>query len=384
MSSSTTLWSTTHVDQVFTYIGYSYEIHEASQKHLTLYGINELARKNRLILCRRQISNRDVRILIENNNNTDTINNKKNFNDSLNTPSNKNYEKFLYNFNKLAIACYLTALQSNDHIWSVYNIPLYLAKDTNFYVIESSPTINERYMRKVLSDNEFLNNYLNIINNLHMSVSSCLYKNLNTHLPVNNSFNDADIIDRITGDEYHHLTSNSARTINTAFNTSTLNSSTLQATTPRMRDIHLFRSFRLLGLRHRISKTNNGSQRKPYKLEPFSEIVEIRCAFDIRQFDNCSSYDCFIECEMSYYKIMPDTLLSNDLQWFNYLNNLNFSDVHNNTNGKSNNDLNTINENIVGFNHSNSRSSFKKYVNNTNGNHINITNCTTIPVRRIV
>jgi hypothetical protein len=269
MTSTSTLWSSTYVDHVFTYIGFNYTTREAAQAHLTLYGINELARKNRLILCRRQISNRDVRILIENPNNKNT--------------ETKNYEKFLFNFNKLSIACYLTALQSNESIWSTFNIPLNLAKDTNFYVIESSPTINERKLRKTLSDKEFLTNYLETICNLHMNVSNCLYLNLNRNLPVNADFSD---------DFYSHESVK--------------------------KDVHLFRSFRLLGLRHRINNDNSNNSKTT--LDPFNEIIEIRCSFDIKQFNNRTGYDCFIECEISYYEIKPHNFTLNEHKWFSYLN----------------------------------------------------------------
>ena len=264
------LWSSTYFDNVFSYTSCNYKAEDTVKNNLTLYAINELARKNRLILCRRQISNLDVRILIENQN-------------TKNNNNEKSYEKFLYNFNKLSIACYLTALQANQAIWSLYNIPLNLAKDANFYVIESSPAINERSLKRTLSDNEFLKNYMEVIDNLHTSVSNSLDKNLNRYLPINYEFTDKS----------------------------------------PSKEVHVFRSFRLLGLRHRINK----SETTFTKLEPFNEIIEIRCAFDIKQFHNRSSYDCFIECEISYYKILPENLTINELTWFNYLNDFDTSDT---------------------------------------------------------
>jgi len=93
---------------------------------------------------------------------------------------------------------------------------------------------------------------------------------------------------------------------------------------------HLFRSFRILGLRqekNKFKKSSNSFRNYRYHSsrskndnnncydqensqsisEKFSDIVDIRSAFDIRQFQNKSGYDCFIECEMSYYKIQNES-----------------------------------------------------------------------------
>jgi hypothetical protein len=88
------------------------------------------------------------------------------------------------------------------------------------------------------------------------------------------------------------------------------------------KDSHIFRSFRLLGLRHLINRSE--STESNIRLDPFSEFIEIRCAFDIKQFNSRNAYDCFIECEVSYYKVVPDNLTLSELTWFNYLNNINF------------------------------------------------------------
>ena len=86
---------------------------------------------------------------------------------------------------------------------------------------------------------------------------------------------------------------------------------------------HLFRSFRILGLRQQKNKFKKTSFKKysdnsvlgfaKFEHKPpssivnqFNDIIDIRSAFDIRQFQNKSGYDCFIECEMSYYKILDD------------------------------------------------------------------------------
>jgi hypothetical protein len=36
----------------------------------------------------------------------------------------------------------------------------------------------------------------------------------------------------------------------------------------------------------------------------FCELIDLRVAFDIRQFQCKTGYDCFIESEMSYFKIV--------------------------------------------------------------------------------
>ena len=101
---------------------------------------------------------------------------------------------------------------------------------------------------------------------------------------------------------------------------------------------HLFRSFRILGLRQPKNKFKKSSFRKysdisssfvKFERKPpssidhqFNDIIDIRSAFDIRQFQNKSGYDCFIECEMSYYKILDDE--SSNTACVNCQNELNF------------------------------------------------------------
>ena len=277
MSSVEKLYSTNYVDNVFTYIGYNYKRQEASRAHLALYGINELSKSNRLILCRRQIANRDVRIVIE------TPNSRRHSRFEVDAMRDRNYEKFLYNFNQLSNACYLTALQADESTWNLQKVPLSLAKDTNFYVIQSSPTINERQLKRTLGDKEFLASYSEKLDKLQLDVSNSLCKNLNSH----------------------------QKHVNSEFGV-------LSTDVSGEKDIHVFRSFRILGLRHRINKFE--SIESNLRVDPFSEIIEIRCAFDIRQFSSRNAYDCFVECEISYYKMASDDFTTAELKWFNYLN----------------------------------------------------------------
>lgn len=104
-------------------------------------------------------------------------------------------------------------------------------------------------------------------------------------------------------------------------------------------DTHLFRTFRVIGLRkqknhllktssrrhgmshhhhhhhtprnhhHHNHKNSNQQQQQSKGLanfllqNDFNEVVDIRASFDIRQFQNRSGYDCFIECEFNYFRI---------------------------------------------------------------------------------
>lgn len=85
------LTSRSYIDHVYSFSG-QYD----ANAETTLHALNELSSSDRLCLQSRHVANRDVRILLPTN--KDYSNNK---NDS------QNYDTFLYNFNKLALACYL-------------------------------------------------------------------------------------------------------------------------------------------------------------------------------------------------------------------------------------------------------------------------------------
>jgi len=335
------------VDHVVSYVGHQFEkkTRDDNMANITLYGINELARSNRLVLCKRQRSNRDFRILIKNDeyesqskdnfyrNNFSKLNSYRSEMDSACTFDeslrSKNYKKFLYNFNKLATACYLKVLKAKDNLYSKYNVSTSLEKDTNFYVIESSPTVNEHELRLLLEDDEFVENYSHLIFELHNKVASQLNKNLNKTLPVNKSFYE----NLSSGSSiFTESTEGSSLPRDSPFSDFGYSKSATKIKKPQSEnDVHLFRSFRIIGLRHPITttatKTINTSRassskysklstnddqtlssKNRLKVEPVSEIVEIRCSFDIKQFDNRSKYDCFIECELSYYKVQPESV----------------------------------------------------------------------------
>lgn len=75
---------------MYSFSGQSYD----GNAEKTLNALNELSSSDRLCLQSRQVATRDVRILLPNTN-------KQHDN------KHENYETFLYNFNKLALACYL-------------------------------------------------------------------------------------------------------------------------------------------------------------------------------------------------------------------------------------------------------------------------------------
>jgi hypothetical protein len=87
-STSRIITGKSYVDHVYSYSGQSYD----ANTQTTLNALNELSSSNGLCLQLRQIANRDVRILLPN---------KEAKHET------QNYETFLYNFNKLSMACYL-------------------------------------------------------------------------------------------------------------------------------------------------------------------------------------------------------------------------------------------------------------------------------------
>jgi hypothetical protein len=181
-------------------------------------------------------------------------------------------------------------------------------------------------LRRLIEDDDFVENYSHVLFELHNKVASQLSKNLNANLPVNRSF-------------YENLSRGSSIFTETTEGSSLPRDSPFSESANVKKkpqpetDVHLFRSFRIIGLRHPItttttkttinsskassskhskhSTTNNDPKlctRNRLKVEPVSEIVEIRCSFDIKQFDHRSKYDCFIECELSYYKVQPESV----------------------------------------------------------------------------
>jgi len=45
---------------------------------------------------------------------------------------NKNYQTFLYNFNKIAAGCYLKVMQAPQDLWQLYSLDKHVQAETNF------------------------------------------------------------------------------------------------------------------------------------------------------------------------------------------------------------------------------------------------------------
>ena len=184
------LTSNTYLDHVYSYFGQSYTHRESN----VLLELNKLSRRNGLLLHKSQSTNRDVRILLptqieisleddteapqegessppneeENQARFNGTRNKKKskiFNNSNRNSQfdendddilihggqnnmnhyyypkpetiyrrfeNKNYQTFLYNFNKIAAGCYLKVMQAPQEIWQLYSLDKHLQSETNF------------------------------------------------------------------------------------------------------------------------------------------------------------------------------------------------------------------------------------------------------------
>jgi hypothetical protein len=108
----------------------------------------------------------------------------------------------------------------------------------------------------------------------------------------------------------------------------------------------------------------------------FNELVDIRGAFDIKQFQNKTGYDCYIECEMNYFKIKKDKLTNSN-------SNSNNSNLLNNDSGPKHKQSCKLQEmalreqaareqfmnsnfNKININTTNSKADHLNYVNNSN------------------
>ena len=171
--------SSSHLDHVYSYFGQSYGPNEAK----ILHELNTLSRKNALVLHKSQSTNRDVRILLPTQiqisveDSEETVPDKKirfgvgqnsatymskskysGLNNSFELVDeneddylilgqnhfypkpdtsyrqfeNKNYQTFLYNFNKIAAGCYLKLLKAPQELWNLYSLDKHLQDETNF------------------------------------------------------------------------------------------------------------------------------------------------------------------------------------------------------------------------------------------------------------
>jgi hypothetical protein len=385
-----------HLDYIYMYTGQNYTF---SINKILIY-LNKLSSSNKLAIYRRQVANRDVRILLPFDSNTSasscssgnssdssssnssnscytssrsyssdssssakqsfTIYSKLNEDrssdederarlrkpKSLRIPreiiENRNYHTFVYNFNRIALACYLKVLKASRNLWASYSLDENLESNTNFSVL-NKPGFYEKSIELSLSDDDFVKNYLNLMIQLHNQIIFKLYLVLNSRSanngPFRVHFNDNDYAER--------------------------NETTSEK--------HLFRTFRIVSLRkpklvrkapppppppppplpslptsclkrggHSATRKNNynclveennyincdlsdaeeihhttgrvhlngGFNQQDSKKDSliihnrFCEMIDLRVAFDIRQFQCKTGYDCFIESEMSYFKIV--------------------------------------------------------------------------------
>lgn len=176
------LTSSSHLDHIYSYFGQSYGQNESK----ILHELNTLSRKNALMLHKSQSTSRDVRILlptqiqisVEDNeestvmpdkktrfgvSQTSTYNSSKSYKSrgmnssfdmvdeneddylilgqnhfypkpdtSYRQFENKNYQTFLYNFNKIAAGCYLKLFKAPQDLWNLYSLDKHLQEETNF------------------------------------------------------------------------------------------------------------------------------------------------------------------------------------------------------------------------------------------------------------
>lgn len=236
-----------HVDQVFVYAGQTYGVEEFE----ALKVLNELSRSKKLQLYRKQTSNRNVRILLPSK-----------------MCSNQNYENFVHNFNNVALACYLKLLRASRSIWSAYSLDQVQETKTNFSLGKTPSSPSEALnLEALIQDEDFILNYLNAIVRIHNQI---------------------------------------VKKLNLVFNK--------RINKEKCQEQHLYRSFRVLGLRKqknlfkrkslsRSSFGNNNFKNSVLVDRDFNDVVDIRGTFDIRQYQDKSTYDCFIECEFSYYNV---------------------------------------------------------------------------------
>lgn len=287
-----------------------------------------MSTQNELVLLQRHASNRDVRILLKNSPNKRYFqaNNLPNKNEpSLSSTQSsadtdyelkyayeedygetrrtdqqhkskksnfikkidmENFEIFLYNFNRIALGCYLKVMRAQLSFWNLYSLDENIAYETNFEAFKNlNPSkSDEKKLIYYLKDESFIENYIELIVCIHNKIVSKLYQILNNPLMrVNVSIKNSQV--------------------------------------PEDSQSHIFRSFRILSLRHLKKKSKKHNSPKSdhsdfqHSFNPanastdlikqnFNELIDIRGSFDVRQFQNRTGYDCFIECEVNYFKIL--------------------------------------------------------------------------------
>lgn len=204
-------------------------------------------------------------------------------------------------------------LRASGRLWSAYEIEKEQDSSTNYSNVNvaSLSRDEERHLRSAIDDDEFIKTYLDVVISAHNQVVNKLYTALNTN-------------------------HNTTRVHFKAFEAHKLDFSSKKVASG---DTHLFRTFRVIGLRkqkqptnltkstssssaaskrnnHHVSfsrhhqnsssfiRNNNTKSLANFLVQnDFNDVVDIRAAFDIKQFHNRTGYDCFIECEFNYFRI---------------------------------------------------------------------------------
>lgn len=162
-----------------------------------------------------------------------------------------NNHLFIQNLNNSALACYLKVLEAPEIWWNAYSLNQNQRNSTNFRILNSKRDSSV----DSLHDEEFVSNYLKQMIKIH---------NQNTK-KINLSLNAVQNKD----DKYPTR--------------------------------HLYRSFRVLGLRN--SRNSDKLKEKFHDKYNFNEIVDIRTTFKINLLNDFSGYEYSIDCELSYYQL---------------------------------------------------------------------------------
>jgi hypothetical protein len=368
-----------HLDYIYMYTGQNY----TSSINKILVYLNKLSSSNKLAIYRRQVANRDVRILLPFDSSSSSSGNSSDSGSSRSSNScysssrsyssdssssakqsytiyskldedrssvdddrvrsrksktsripreiieNRNYNTFVYNFNRIALACYLKVLRASKTLWTTYSLDEHLESNTNLSVL-NGPSAHDKSIEMSLKDDDFVKNYLNLMIQLHNQIIYKLYLVLNSR-SINNEpcrvhFHDYDNVVKSEATSEKHLFR--------AFRIISLRKPKLVRKMPQQplltsclkrggnsstrKNTYNYQEEESCYLNLNLSDTENSNKagahfnglahhnRKDSILvqNRFSEMMDLRVAFDIRQFQSKTGYDCFVESELSYFKIV--------------------------------------------------------------------------------
>lgn len=338
-SSQLVLNNNTHLDYIYMYTGQSYS---QSVGKVLVY-LNKLSMANKLSIYKRQTSFRDVRILLplissnstnssssytssshssEAYNNTKsgfTIYSKlkrdKSGDNQAGKPfvhfchehlEDRNYNTFVYNFNRIALACYLKVLQASKSTWSSYSIDHNMDLNTQFTLI-NEPDNKDKLIEGSLNDDEFIKSYLSLMIKSHNQIlakladvfkatTTCAKRNdPATERHVFRSFRILSLRKPKVSASSHHTSFSPTKPVGLIKKGGDLPGS-------HRTGQHVWHSSK----RTRPTTFENNCSRTPDAImtkNRFCDIIDIRVAFDLRQFQNRTGYDCFIEAEFNYFKV---------------------------------------------------------------------------------